>query len=48
MSGGAAPKRSGVLVRAQMLCAAEWVENAGKTLEALEREDTEGRAAREA
>jgi len=49
MSGGAAPKTSDVLVRAQVLYAAEgWVENARKTLEALEREETEGRAAREA
>ena len=49
MSGGAAPSGSGLLERAQELRAAEErVADARKTLEALEREEAEGRSAREA
>ena len=49
MSGGAAPSGSSVLVRAQELRAAEERgKDARRTLEALEREEAKGRAAREA
>ena len=49
MSGGAAPSGSDVLVRAQELRAVEErVEDVRRTLEALEREEAKGRAAREA
>ena len=49
MSGGAAPSGSGVLVRARELRAAEErVEDTRRALEALEREEAKGRAAREA
>ena len=49
MSGGAAPGGSGVLVRVQNLRSPEErVEDARRALEALEREEANGRAAREA
>ena len=47
MSGGAAPSESGMLVRAQELRAAEGrIEDARRTLEALERDEVKERAAR--